>query len=101
MATQFHAFIRKHQIADTVLAWLVSKGMNKVSLREAAERQEQSERLTDAVLSFVEGIGVIKSYNLLGEKSESTACSSVSPSIIRFTVAHSMLREYTEYTLFT
>ena len=26
--------------------------------------------LTDAVLSFVEGIGVIKSYNLLGEKSE-------------------------------
>jgi ATP-binding cassette subfamily B protein len=44
--------------------------MNKVSLREAAERQEQSERLTNAVLSFVEGIGVIKSYNLLGEKSE-------------------------------
>ena len=56
--------------AVTVLAWLVSKGMNKVSLREAAERQEQSERLTDAVLSSVEGIGVIKSYNLLGEKSE-------------------------------
>ena len=56
--------------AVTVLAWLVSKGMNKVSLREAVERQEQSERLTDAVLSFVEGIGVIKSCNLLGEKSE-------------------------------
>ena len=54
----------------TILAWLVSRGMNKVSLREAAGRQEQSERLTDAVLSFVEGIGVIKSYNLLGEKSE-------------------------------
>ena len=54
----------------TVLAWLVSRGMNKVSLREAAGRQEQSERLTDAVLSFVEGVGVIKSYNLLGEKSE-------------------------------
>ena len=53
-----------------ILAWLVSRGMNKVSLREAAGRQEQSERLTDAVLSFVEGIGVIKSYNLLGEKSE-------------------------------
>ena len=54
----------------TILAWLASRGMNKVSLREAAGRQEQSERLTDAVLSFVEGIGVIKSYNLLGEKSE-------------------------------
>ena len=50
----------------TILAWLVSRGMKKVSLREAAGRQEQSERL----LSFVEGIGVIKSYNLLGEKSE-------------------------------
>lgn len=58
------------KLALTILAWLVSKGMNKVSLREAAGRQEQSERLTDAVLSFVEGIGVIKSYNLLGEKSE-------------------------------
>ena len=54
----------------TIVAWVVSKEMNKVSLREAAGRQEQSERLTDAVLSFVEGIGVIKSYNLLGEKSE-------------------------------
>ena len=54
----------------TILAWLVSRGINEVSLREAAGRQEQSERLTDAVLSFVEGIGVIKSYNLLGEKSE-------------------------------
>ena len=49
----------------TILAWLVSKGMNKVSLREAAGRQEQSERLTDAVLSFVEGIGVIKSLSLI------------------------------------
>ncbi len=56
--------------AVTVLAWLVSKGMNRVSLREAANRQAQSERLTDAVLSFVEGIGVIKSYHLLGEKSK-------------------------------
>lgn len=54
----------------TVLASLVSRGMNKVSLKEAAGRQAQSEHLTDAVLSFVEGIAVIKSYNLIGEKSE-------------------------------
>lgn len=38
--------------------------MNKVSLKEAEVRQEQSEHLTEAVLSFVEGISVIKSYNL-------------------------------------
>lgn len=54
----------------TLLASFVAKGMNKVSLREAAGRQNQSEHLTDAVLSFAEGIGVIKSYNLIGEKSE-------------------------------
>ncbi len=44
--------------------------MNQLSLKESAMRQDQSEHLTDAVLSFTEGIGVIKSYNLLGEKSE-------------------------------
>ena len=56
--------------AVTLLASFIAKGMNKVSLKEAAGRQEQSEHLTDAVLSFVEGISVIKSYNLIGEKSE-------------------------------
>ena len=54
----------------TLLASLVAKYMNKVSLKEAVGRQNQSENLTDAVLSFAEGIGVIKSYNLLGEKSD-------------------------------
>lgn len=33
-------------------------------------RQEQSENLTEAVLDFTEGIGIIKTYNLLGEKSK-------------------------------
>ncbi len=54
----------------TVFASVAAKIMNRVSLREAAGRQEQSEKLTDAVLSFTEGIGVIKSYNLIGDKSE-------------------------------
>ena len=56
--------------AVTLLAWFIAKGMNKVSLKEAAGRQDQSEHLTDAVLCFAEGISVIKSYNLIGEKSE-------------------------------
>jgi len=51
-------------------ATMIAEKMNRLSLREADERQNQSEHLTDAVLSFTEGIGVIKSYNLLGEKSE-------------------------------
>lgn len=50
-------------------ASLLAGRMNRISLREAAGRQEQSEHLTDAVLSFVEGIGIIKSYNILGEQS--------------------------------
>lgn len=54
----------------TVLASVIAGRMNRLSLDEAAQRQEQSERLTDAVLSFTEGIGVIKSYNLIGEKSQ-------------------------------
>lgn len=53
-----------------LVATVIAEKMNKLSLAEAAGRQEQSEHLTDAVLSFTEGIGVIKSYNLLGEKSE-------------------------------
>lgn len=56
--------------AVTLLACFTAKGMNKVSLKEAACRQDQSEHLTNAVLSFAEGISVIKSYNLIGEKSE-------------------------------
>ena len=53
-----------------IVGGLVCRRLNQVALRAAGGRQEQSDRLTDAVLSFVEGIGVIKSYNLLGEKSE-------------------------------
>lgn len=56
-------------LAVTLLANVVARRMNAVSLKEAAARQEQGERLTDAVLSFVEGSGVIKSYNLLGAQS--------------------------------
>lgn len=56
--------------ASTVIASFLARRMNRLSLREAAGRQEQSENLTDAVLSFTKGIGVMKSYNLLGEKSQ-------------------------------
>lgn len=56
-------------LAIDLVAIGIAQFMNQHSKREAHERQEQNEALTDAVLSFVEGIGVIKSYNLLGEKS--------------------------------
>lgn len=57
-------------VVVTIIATLLANKMNKMSLLEAAIRQEEGEKLTDAVLSFAEGIGVIKSYNLLGENSK-------------------------------
>lgn len=54
----------------TLLAGIAANGMNRMALQEGAAKQEQSENLTSAVLAFAEGIGIIKSYNLLGEKSK-------------------------------
>jgi ATP-binding cassette subfamily B protein len=44
--------------------------LRKDALRESHKRQEQNENLTRAVLDYTEGIDVIKTYNLLGEKSK-------------------------------
>ena len=49
---------------------IVGNLMLKVSLKHSVIKQEGSESLTEEVLDFAEGIGVIKSYNLLGEKSK-------------------------------
>ena len=48
---------------------LIARGMKREALQDSVARQEQNENLTEAVLDFVEGIGIIKTYNLLGEKS--------------------------------
>jgi len=50
---------------------LIGNLMLKNTLDHSEKKQEYSEHLTDAVLDFVEGIGIIKSYNLLGERSKS------------------------------
>ncbi|MDO4331335.1 MAG: ABC transporter ATP-binding protein [Eubacteriales bacterium] len=52
------------------LVLLTARSMNKVNMEDSDKRQEQSENLTEAVLDFIEGIGIIKTYNLLGEKSK-------------------------------
>lgn len=48
----------------------LAQGMNREDLADSDRRMEQSEKLTDAVLDFIEGIGITKTYNLLGEKSK-------------------------------
>lgn len=57
-------------LAFLLVILLSAQGMQKESLEDSAIRQEQSEDLTEAVLDFTEGIGIIKTYNLLGEKSK-------------------------------
>lgn len=47
----------------------IGEAMKKSTLAHSEERQAASQKLTEAVLDFTEGIGIIKTYNLLGEKS--------------------------------
>lgn len=65
----FHIVLGVIAVIVSLTAAVIAGKMNKISLEEAQKRQEQSEHLTDSVLSFIEGISVMKSYNLLGEKS--------------------------------
>ena len=49
---------------------LLGNWLNSIELKNSSVRQGQSENLTKAVLDFTEGMGIIKTYNLLGEKSK-------------------------------
>jgi len=55
-------------IVTLMITWL-GRGLKKEAMEDSAIRQEQLGILTDAVLDFTEGIGIIKSYNMLGDKS--------------------------------
>jgi len=57
-------------LAVTGCIILVGRGMVKCDLSQSKNRQEAAEIQTEAVLGFTEGIGIIKTYNLLGEKSK-------------------------------
>ena len=50
---------------------IVGNCMMKTTLAHSKTKQEGSESLTEEVLDFAEGIGIIKSFNMLGEKSKS------------------------------
>lgn len=51
--------------------FIVGNCMMKTTLWHSKTKQEGSESLTEEVLAFAEGIGIIKSFNMLGEKSKS------------------------------
>lgn len=66
----FNVWLGLAGIAVLLIILPVARGMKKESLADSAVRQEQSENLTESVLDFAEGIGIIKTYNLLGGKSK-------------------------------
>ena len=66
----FNIWIGLAGLAILLVILLVAKGMKKEAVIDSYTRQEQSENLTEAVLDFNEGISIIKTYNLLGEKSK-------------------------------
>lgn len=49
---------------------MLGYAMKKSTLHHSDERQEASEKLTESVLDFTEGIGIIKTFNLMGDKSK-------------------------------
>ncbi|MBQ6106181.1 MAG: ABC transporter ATP-binding protein [Lachnospiraceae bacterium] len=57
-------------LAVTGIFVLIGNGMLKNTLAHSKTKQECSEALTEEVLDFAEGIGIVKSYNLLGERSK-------------------------------
>ena len=57
-------------LAVTAVMYGIGEAMKKNTLMHSAERQAAAQQVTDAVIDFTEGIGIIKTYNLLGEKSK-------------------------------
>ncbi|NYB74976.1 ABC transporter ATP-binding protein [Sedimentibacter hydroxybenzoicus DSM 7310] len=66
----FNPWIGIAGVVVTFMILLLGRGLKKEAMEDSAIRQEQLGILTDAVLDFTEGIGIIKSYNMLGEKSK-------------------------------
>ena len=66
----FNLWLGITAILVTAIIVLIGFGMKKEAMHDSDVRQAQSENLTEAVLDFTEGIGIIKTYNLLGEKSK-------------------------------
>lgn len=52
------------------LVVLVGNHLNQIEMKNSVIKQEQSENLTEAVLDLTEGMGIIKTYNLLGKRSK-------------------------------
>ncbi len=57
-------------LLSSVIMIAIGEGKYRRGISLSKTRQQQSEYLTNAVLDYVEGIGITKTYNLIGEKSK-------------------------------
>lgn len=70
MMFAFHLYLGLAALAVTLIMYGIGEAMKKSQLMHSDERQEANQLLTESVLDFTEGINIIKTYNMLGEKSE-------------------------------
>ncbi len=71
----FNVWIGLAALVVFLLILLLGRGLTKEAVADSHIRQAHLENLTEAVLDFTEGISIIKTYNLLGEKSKTLADS--------------------------
>lgn len=57
-------------LASLLLVVLFGNITTRISISHSMLKQKTAEKMTSAVLEFAEGIGIIKTFNLLGEKSK-------------------------------
>lgn len=88
LAMMFYMDVRIGVASLIVVAayMLLGRGALRSTLMHSKIKQEDAQELTDAVLDFTEGIGIIKSYNMLGSKSKklSEEFKKTSENCIRF-----------------
>ncbi len=57
-------------LAISSILFAIGEAMKKNTLMHSDERQRVNQQVTESVLDFTEGIGIIKSFNLLEKKSQ-------------------------------
>lgn len=62
-------------LASLLLVVLFGNITTRISISHSMLKQKTAEKMTSAVLEFAEGIGIIKTFNLLGEKSKEVSRS--------------------------
>lgn len=71
----FNVWMGVLSLIVTLIMFAIGEAMKSSQLAQSDARQAASQKLTEAVLDFTEGIGIIKTYNMLGEKSKSLSDS--------------------------